>query len=247
VPPPFGPHVQPVVKPVLALGLALGLAIGLAACDTGDGKALRPIDPDSTTTSTIGTSTLATSTVVPAVDAAGSIETGLLPSVPLDEPLATDAADPAQSAAFELFTPWTDGATIDTRYTCDGDDVSPPLSWKSPPDGTVQLAFAMVDESTFDDEEPFVHWVVAGVEPDEISLLEDDVPAGAVQAENSFGVLGWSGPCPPEDEPPHEYRLTMYALNQQVELADETPANELLDYIRSIAMASADVTATYQR
>ena len=105
----------------------------------------------------------------------------------------------------------------------------------------------MVDESALDGERPFVHWVLAGVDPAEISLLEDDVPLGAVQAENSFGAFGWRGPCPPEGEPAHIYRFTMYALNQQVELADETPANELLDYIEQLAITSTDVTATYQR
>ena len=73
------------------------------------------------------------------------------------------------------------------------------------------------------------------------------MPLGAVQATNSFGTVGWSGPCPPEGEPAHTYRVTMYALNQQVELADGTPADELLDFIEQVAIASTDVTATYQR
>ena len=99
----------------------------------------------------------------------------------------------AGDEAFELFTPWGAGQPFDERYTCDGDDISPPLSWKSPPAGTVQLAFAMVDESTFVDGEPFVHWVLAGVETSEISLLEDTVPFGAeyrrrIRSARSVGV-----------------------------------------------------------
>jgi len=223
------------------VGLVLCLATSMAACDTGDGKQLRPVDPDSTTTST----------VVSAVDA------GSLPSVPLDGSTAV-TADPAGIAdtgggdspagsAFELFTPWTAGDPLDERYTCDGEDVSPPLSWASPPAGTVQLAFVMVDESASSDGGAFVHWVLAGVDPSEVSILEGAVPVGAVEGTNSFDTIGYQGPCPPEGDPAHLYRVTMYALNQQVELADGTEATEFLDYIDMVAIASVDVTATYQR
>ena len=233
----------------IVLGLAIGASAGFGACDTGDGKDLRPVDPDTTTTSTVAPDGASVGS--------GAIETGPLPSLPLDENQAGGSIeasvlgsldDPAtEEDGFELFTPWVAGSPIDDRYTCDGDDVSPPLSWESPPTETVQLAFSMVDESALDDGQPFVHWVLAGVDPEEISLLEDDVPLGAVQAENSFGVTGWRGPCPPAGEPAHIYRFTMYALNQQVELADGTPADELLDYIELVSIASTDVTTTYER
>jgi Raf kinase inhibitor-like YbhB/YbcL family protein len=235
---------SPLLRAV-AIGLTAAAACAVAGCDTGDGKQLRPIDPDSTTTSTVAPTG---SAVV-----GGSIETGPLPSVPLDDggAGALDEAQAGGSAAGAeapaLYAPWIDGAPIDSRYTCDGDDISPPLSWDVPPAGTVQLAFAMIDESTATGGEPFVHWVLAGVDPTEISLLEGAVPAGAVQATNSFGTIGWSGPCPPAGDPEHRYRFTMYALNQQVELADGTAANEFLDYLQSVANTSTDVTATYRR
>jgi len=237
-----------VVTPCLIIGLVIGLATGLAACDTGDGKDLRPVDPDSTTTSTVPGST------VPGSIGAGSLDTGPLPSIPLDGTTPGVAAaddaiedDAGPDGSFQLFTPWNEGDPLDERYTCDGDDVSPPLSWASPPTGTVQLAFVMVDESAVDDGAPFVHWALAGVDPSEVSILEGTVPVGAVQATNSFDDIGYGGPCPPEGDPAHLYRVTMYALNQQVELADGAEASELLDYIDMVAIASVDVTATYQR
>ncbi len=215
------------------------LVVGSTACDTGDGKQLRPVDPDTTSTST--------TTIVD-----GSLDTGPLPSIPIDGAEfgtlpGPAASDGASGDGLELFTPWIGGDPIDERYTCDGDDISPPLSWTSPPDGTVELAFVVTDESTFIETEPFVHWVVAGVDPAEVSLLENEVPAGAVQALNSLGTVGWRGPCPPAGDPAHVYRFTVYALNQQVELADGTAASELLDYIERLAVASTEVTATYQR
>lgn len=242
----------PVGLPV-TLAVTLVGATVLSACDTNDGKTLRPADPNATTTSIDGASTDASS-----IDAS-STDVGTLISIPLqadvpsgdgvlpgDAPVesATNEADPE---AFELYAPWVDGAALDRRYTCDGDDISPALSWTSPPAGTSQLAFSLVDESAFSGDRPFTHWVLAGVDPTDISLLEAVSPPGAVQGENSFGETGWSGPCPPIGDAPHIYRLTMYALNQQVELADGTTAIELLDYIETVAIGSTDITATYQR
>jgi len=102
--------------------LATVAVLSLAACDTGDGKQLRPVDPDSTTTST----------------AAPTIDTGAVPSVPIDTAVdgAQVAAEPG-AAGFRLFAPWAEGAPIDARYTCDGDDISPAISWSGPPAGTI--------------------------------------------------------------------------------------------------------------
>jgi Raf kinase inhibitor-like YbhB/YbcL family protein len=219
-----------------AVVLAAVAALFIAACDTGDGKQLRPFDPDSTTTST----------------QVATIDTGTLPSVPIestpDNPLgvAGTGAEP-EAAGFRLFSPWAEGAPIDARHTCDGDDISPAVSWSAPPAGAIEMAVSLVDESAVDGDQPSVHWVVAGIDPAEVSLIEGQVPLGAIQATNSFGTAGWTGPCPPPGEAAHVYLLTVYALNQQSELADGTPADEMLDYIADISAESTELTGTYQR
>jgi len=212
--------------------------LSAAACDTGDGKQLRPVDPDSTTTST----------------QAATIDTGSLPSVPIDSipnnPLGaagTGAEPDPDAAGFRLFAPWAEGAPIDARHTCDGDDISPAVSWSAAPAGSIEMAVSLVDESVLDGDQPFVHWVVAGIDPADVSLIEGQVPLGAIQATNSFGTAGWTGPCPPPGEAAHVYRLTVYALGQQSELPDGTPAAELLDYIADISIGSTELTGTYQR
>ena len=210
--------------------------LSVAACDTGDGKQLRPVDPDSTTTST----------------EASTIDTGTLPSVPIDstqdDPLgaAGTGADPA-AAGFRLFAPWAEGAPIDARHTCDGDDISPAVSWSAPPAGTIEMAVSLVDESAADGDQPLAHWVIAGIDPADVSLIEGEVPLGAIQATNSFNTAGWTGPCPTSGEAAHVYRLTVYALGQQSELAEGTPADEVLDYIAATSIGSAELTGTYQR
>ena len=212
--------------------LATVAVLSLAACDTGDGKQLRPVDPDSTTTST----------------AAPTIDTGAVPSVPIDTaPDGAQVAAEPGAAGFRLFAPWAEGAPIDARYTCDGDDISPAISWSGPPAGTIELAFSLVDESAASGGKPLVHWVIAGVDPADVSLIEGQVPLGAVQATNSFNTAGWTGPCPPPGQPAHVYRLTMYALSQQSELADGSAAQEMLDYVAEISAGSTELTGTYQR
>ena len=219
-----------------ALAVATFAVLSVAACDTGDGKQLRPFDPDSTTTST----------------QAPTIDTGTLPSVPIesipDNPLgvAGTGAEP-DAAGFRLFAPWAEGAPIDARHTCDGDDISPAVSWSAPPAGTIEMAVSLVDASAVDGDQPPVHWVIAGIDPATVSLIEGQVPLGAIQATNSFDTAGWTGPCPPPSEAAHVYRLTVYALNQQSELADGTPADEMLGYIAAISAESTELTGTYQR
>ena len=219
------------MRRLVPIAFATTALLAASACDTGDGKTLRPIDPDTTTTSTV----------------APPVDTGTLPSIPIEDADAGAGVAEPDDAGFRLFAPWAEGAEIDTRNTCDGDDISPAVSWTGPPDGTVELAFSLVDESAFDDGEPFTHWVIAGIDPADVSLIEAQVPVGAVQATNSFGTVGWSGPCPPPGEPAHVYRLTMYALNQQSEVADGTPANEMLNYLADITIDSTELIGNYSR
>ena len=206
------------------------LSLVVVGCDTGDGKTLRPVDPDTTTTST-----------VPA-----TVDTAALPSLPLED-AGLGSAPPVADSGLQLYAPWQEGSPIDARYTCDGEDLSPALSWAAPPPGTVELAIALVDDSVAPEGNPFVHWVIAGIDPAGISLVEGEVPAGALQATNSLGNVGWDGPCPPSGDPAHTYRLTMYALNQQSELADGTPADEMIGYLEAITIGSTDLTGTFQR
>jgi phosphatidylethanolamine-binding protein (PEBP) family uncharacterized protein len=89
--------------------------------------------------------------------------------------------------------------------------------------------------------------VIGGLDPSEIALAGGDVPPGALQALNFFGDVGYGGPCPPPGEEPHEYRLTAFALAQQLEIENGAPAEQFLEVIATTAFASADVTGLFQR
>ena len=217
------------------MAVAIASIVLLTACDTGDGKQLRPVDPADTTSSTVPLDSIgASGSTLPSVSGDAGDSTTPLPTTP-------------ETGTFEVIAPWLEGAEIDSRYACDGLDIAPAVSWGTPPAGTEELAIAMVDESAISEDVPFVHWVIAGILPSEVTLVEDDVPAGAVQAINFFGDVGYGGPCPPLDDEAHEYKLTVYALNQALGLADRTPATEFLDVIETFAIESTDLIGTYQR
>ena len=214
-----------------AVAQAAVLVLAMGACDTGDGKTLR-------------------STVTPTTEPPPDTEP--LESVPVDGAAAIEntfpaASDDSDPQTFGVVAPWTDGEPIDALYTCDGENLSPALSWFGVPAGTVQLALVVVDDDAEIDGEPFVHWVVAGISPSDISIIEGSVPDGAIEAVNSFGEVGWGGPCPPAGSPAHTYRFVLHALAQQVELANATPADELLDYLGDVTFARAETTGTYAR
>jgi Raf kinase inhibitor-like YbhB/YbcL family protein len=217
------------------VGVVAVLTLGAAACDTGDGKQLQPYDP-ADYPAPVDTSDVSTSIEI---DQGQFAEPG--------PELAASAPSIATVEAFTITAPWFDGQPIDARYTCDGLNVAPAVSWGAVPAGTAEIALALVDESAVTEGRPFVHWVIAGLDPAEIALVEGDVPPDAIQALNFFGNIGYDGPCPPPGDDAHQYRLTAYALNTALERADGTLATELLDSIAAVTIGSADLITTYQR
>jgi Raf kinase inhibitor-like YbhB/YbcL family protein len=161
----------------------------------------------------------------------------------IDSVSPADAVTTVPIQPFTLVAPWLDGAEIPVINTCDGDDISPALNWSNVPDNTVELALVVRD----DDADGFIHWVVTALDPAFGSMLEGQVPQGAVQWPNSFGAPEWNGPCPPPGTS-HTYRFVLHALNQSVdEVAADAPTADLLDVIDAFTMDAATITATYTR
>jgi Raf kinase inhibitor-like YbhB/YbcL family protein len=113
------------------------------------------------------------------------------------------------------------GQEIPARYTCDGDDISPPLSWSPPPSGTGSLALIVDDPVT--PTRTYVHWVLFNM-PAGARSLPEAVPHGdmvqglGAQGANFRGQLGYAGPCPPEGDPAHRYAFRLYALDTVLDL-----------------------------
>jgi Raf kinase inhibitor-like YbhB/YbcL family protein len=136
-------------------------------------------------------------------------------------------------------------APIPPKYSCDGDDVSPPLSWDGVPNAAVDLALVVDDPDASGGT--YVHWVLFGLDPSVTELEEGELPAGARQAKNSAGDAGYKGPCPPAGDDPHRYRFTVYALDNQLAAVDGAGTGEALTAVRERAIAKGTLTATFDR
>lgn len=142
--------------------------------------------------------------------------------------------------------------SIPARYTCDGDDVSPPLSWSGIPEGTRSLALIVDDPDAPDPKAPkrvWVHWVVYNLSPSASALLEAAEPAdlatGAREGTNDWGRTGYGGPCPPIGR--HRYFHKLYALDTMLpELGHPTKA-QLEAAMRGHVLAQAELVGTYEK
>lgn len=142
-----------------------------------------------------------------------------------------------------------DGERIPVKYTCEGQDISPPLMWSEPPPGTQSLAL-IVD----DPDAPggvFTHWVLFNILPDSRELPEAvptqaQLPSGALQGKNDFGRVGYGGPCPPPGRP-HRYCFTLYALDRVLGLKGGVSKKQVLDAMKGHILVQGKLTGIYQR
>ncbi|EHC18516.1 YbhB/YbcL family Raf kinase inhibitor-like protein [Fischerella thermalis] len=140
------------------------------------------------------------------------------------------------------------GNSIPSQYTCDGDNLSPPLSWDSPPNGTVSFALIMEDPDA--PKETFTHWVVYNL-PAHIKHLPEGVvnhatlPGGGVQGKNDFGQLGFGGPCPPSGT--HRYFFKLYALDQILDLPPGASKADVIAAMEGHVLEAAELMGRYAR
>lgn len=140
------------------------------------------------------------------------------------------------------------GGPIPPKYTCDGDDISPPLQWSDPPAGTQSFAL-LVD----DPDAPmgtWVHWVLFNL-PSETRTLPEavdpdpELPDGSHHGQNSWGRIGYSGPCPPSGT--HRYFFKLYALDGPPDVASGVGKEELLQAMEGHVFAKTELMGTYSR
>jgi len=222
------------VRRVVLLSSAFVLLMVATGC-RHDGRTLRPPRPDQT--SSISTTTIALSTTaVPDTGFGGNDGTG---DTTLDTTLGTTLGT---TGLLRLTAPWASGATIDTRYTCDGANVSPALAWSAAPPGTVEIAITLQDLQAPN----FVHWAVGGIDASAMTIDENTIPVGAYEGTNGNGTTGYTGPCPPAGST-HTYLLAVHYLGRSLQLGDGTPGAAMLVDIRSAELESAQVNGTFSR
>jgi Raf kinase inhibitor-like YbhB/YbcL family protein len=138
---------------------------------------------------------------------------------------------------------FTSRGTIPTQFTCSGRDISPPLRWSGVPGGARELALELIDLDA--PGGPFVHWSLARISPSVTSLSAGEAtPPGAVAGRNSFGKIGYGGPCPPSGAEPHRYVFVLLALRSPSGLSLGFGAGALP---ASLALAVGELQAFFSR
>lgn len=129
---------------------------------------------------------------------------------------------------------------IPVKYTCEGEDVNPPLEFTEVPEGTRSIALIVEDHDA-----PggiFDHWLVWNITPNEV-IAEKNSPG--INGRNSFGNTGYNGPCPPSGV--HRYFFKAYALDDMLTLEQGSGKQELLDAMHGHVVAAAEIVGLYTK
>jgi len=141
---------------------------------------------------------------------------------------------------------------IPKKYTCDGEDVSPPLSWSNVPEGTKSFVLIVDDPDAPDPANPrmtWVHWVIYNL-PATIASLpegvqEKDLPKGVLQGLNDWKKPGYGGPCPPIGK--HRYFHKLYALDSVLPDLKQPTKAKLEKAMEGHVLSKAELVGLYQR
>ena len=151
-----------------------------------------------------------------------------------------------QSSAF------TDAGEIPERYTCEGDDIAPPLAWTGVPENTRSLVLIVDDPDAPDPQAPqmtWVHWVLYNMPPQAGDLPEgattDDLPPGTEQGLNDWQKIGYGGPCPPIGR--HRYFHKLYALDTVLELQAGATKAAVEAAMQGHILEQAELVGTYRK
>jgi len=147
-------------------------------------------------------------------------------------------------AGFELTSEaFGAGARIPERYTCEGEDVSPQLSWSAPPESTRSLALIMDDPDA--PVGTFTHWVAWGLDPAAGGLEEGEAPPS--EGRNDFRNRGYGGPCPPPAGGEHRYFFRLHALDLEPQVDSDAGREQLEAAIDGHILGTAELMGTYER
>ncbi len=136
---------------------------------------------------------------------------------------------------------WKNGGVIPKKYTCDGENISPPLQITNIPAGAKSLAIVLEDPDA--PGKTFVHWTVWNVSPAG-NIAEGKLPSGGVTGKNNFGKNGYGGPCPPLGR--HHYKFQVWALKNNLILPEGSSRGQLTAAMGGLVVGSGEMTGVYK-
>ena len=147
---------------------------------------------------------------------------------------------------------FSEGGSMDSRYTCEGEDLSPDLSWTGAPQNTKSFALIVDDPDAPDPAAPkmvYVHWVLFNIPAGTTGLPENatksGLPAGAIQGTNDWKKQQYGGPCPPIGR--HRYFFKLFALDAELTGLSAPTKPELLKAMEGHILAQTELIGTYQK
>lgn len=141
------------------------------------------------------------------------------------------------------------GEAIPTRYTCEGEDISPELSWSDAPKATKSFALILHDPDA-PRENGFTHWLVYNIPPN-VAAIEPNLPKEPVvsgtgmQGRNDAGEIGYMGPCPPSGT--HRYFARLYALRDQLDLNPGASYPDVISAMEGKIIDQTELLGTYAK
>jgi Raf kinase inhibitor-like YbhB/YbcL family protein len=162
------------------------------------------------------------------------------------------AGKEARGAAMSLqlsSAAFSGGQKIPVKFTCDGSDASPELSWRDIPAGTKSFALIMDDPDA--PAGTWVHWVLYNIPAESKELPEavpkqEQLPDGALQGHNSFRKIGYGGPCPPPGKP-HRYYFRLYALDSKLDLKAGATKADVERAMKAHVLGEAELIGRFGR
>jgi Raf kinase inhibitor-like YbhB/YbcL family protein len=141
------------------------------------------------------------------------------------------------SSAFE------NSGDIPAKYTCDGDNISPPLKFIGVPQEAQSLALVVSDPDAPSGD--WTHWILFNIDPKIAAINEGVVPEGAKQGQNTSGDFKYEGPCPPSGA--HRYFFRLYALDKKIESVSALNKEMFMQIISGHTIAQAELMGQYKR
>jgi len=133
---------------------------------------------------------------------------------------------------------------IPSKYTCDGENVNPPLEFHDIPEGAKSLVLIVDDPDA--PNKTWVHWVLFNMSPKITFIKENSTPSNAKEGITDFGTKGWGGPCPPSGT--HRYVFRLYALTEKLEdMPDFADKDIVVEAIHEKVLAQAELIGLYTR
>jgi Raf kinase inhibitor-like YbhB/YbcL family protein len=165
-------------------------------------------------------------------------ERGTIQTPPANAP--SDVAEQAPAGPLMLSsTAFLDGGNIPEKYTCNGQDFSPPVAFGNVPPKSVSLALIMEDA---DMTPSYTHWLLYNMPVTTSGILDGDIPPGAV-GQTTDGRLGYAGPCPPQGT--HRYVMTLYALDAPLQVENGATKDEVLKVMEGHILQKTTLMGKY--